>query len=123
MSGNLTSDRAPLSPKVRRLAAFGRQPAPGDALGGRLFEEVRAAKEAAMLIDEPLRKRMADSLRWTPEKPKPLQCVVELFVNGVVQVRNNLVLARIKAGWRIGSSSRMGSQVRASKMLRSPGIF
>lgn len=60
-------------------------------LGEKFFESIKLSKRAEALIHEPPRKRLAEGFRWHPEQPAPLTSVEQLLVNGVCQVRNNLV--------------------------------
>lgn len=63
----------------------------GNSLGEAFLVEVRQRGIADTLIQEPPRTLMADGLRWEPERPAPIETVVQLFVKGVCNVRNSYV--------------------------------
>jgi hypothetical protein len=60
-------------------------------IGDEFYEHIKSSKEAETLLRDPPRKLMRDDLKWEPQKPEPLNDVVELFVQGVCRVRNSFV--------------------------------
>jgi len=58
------------------------------SLGDAFFADVAKSEEAKMLIEDPP-MRLLEGLVWEAPKHKPLENVVQLFIEGVCQVRHN----------------------------------
>jgi hypothetical protein len=58
-------------------------------MGHPFFEHVRDSQSAGTLISEPPRAYYREG-GWQPENQLPIENVVELFLRGICQVRNNI---------------------------------
>lgn len=73
----------------RRKRASATWTAFAEELGEPFFVEMRNSGGAALLLSEPPRVLMRDSMEFEPAVQEPITNVVELFSRGVCQVRHN----------------------------------
>jgi hypothetical protein len=89
-------------------------------LGHSFFDLVQAKGIAVTLIGHPPRLRMAETMEWAPEEPKPLTTIAQLIVNGVCRVRNGYVHGEKFTGGAEGQWDRGGRLVgKAHDALRA----